>query len=139
MANKPILIPDGIGFGDETLSKYDEGTFTATLTGCTTSPTATATYTKVGKLVTISIPGVTATSNTTACTLTGMPAALYPAVANISQAARVIDNGNNVTSGVAIIGATGQITFFTTLAGGAFTNSGTKGVDTMSITYATAT
>ena len=134
-----VLLKDGgINFGDESLSEYDEGTFTATLTGCTTSPTANVTYVKVGRMVTISIPTLTGTSNTTACTLTGMPAALYAAVANVSQHARVIDNGNNVTTGVMIMGATGTITMFTTAAGGAFTNSGTKGVDAVSITYATA-
>jgi len=41
MANKPIIMPDGVGFGDETLSKYDEGTWTPTLSfgGATTGIT----------------------------------------------------------------------------------------------------
>jgi hypothetical protein len=58
MGNKPIIIPDGIGFGDETLSKYDEGTWTPTVTstgGTITTKTATGKYTRVGNIVSLFI------------------------------------------------------------------------------------
>jgi hypothetical protein len=56
MANKPILIPDGVGFGDETLSKYDEGTwvpdsYTNFVLG---NGTFVGRYVRVGKKVTLS-------------------------------------------------------------------------------------
>ena len=61
MANKPILIPDGIGFGDETLSKYDEGTWAVawTATGGTApsigNGSLSGNYTRVGRQVTATI------------------------------------------------------------------------------------
>jgi hypothetical protein len=52
MANKPILIPDGVGFGDETLSKYDEGTWTPTdASGAgLTITVARGKYTRIGNV-----------------------------------------------------------------------------------------
>lgn len=63
-----------------TLDDYVEGSFTATLTGCTTAPTYTINYVKVGNIVTLSLSGGTwnGTSNATTKTLTGMPAAIRP-------------------------------------------------------------
>ena len=56
-----------------TLDDYEEGTFTFTGTGFTTSPTGTAYYTKIGDQVTLRIPDITGLSNTTAMTITGLP------------------------------------------------------------------
>mgnify|MGYP001612676758 CR=1 FL=1 len=62
-----------------------EGTFTGTLTGCTTSPTATLRYVKVGSLVTLFIPsagdGLSGTSDATSMTITGMPSGIFWRVA----------------------------------------------------------
>ncbi len=72
MANKPILIPDGVGFGDETLSKYDEGTWTPSTNGTPTNLTGTAnygtaaTYTRIGNTVFARIEVITGLSITTA-------------------------------------------------------------------------
>ncbi len=74
MANKPILIPDGIGFGDETLSKYDEGTWTpstsssSNITG--TPAYGTATYTRIGNTCFARIAGINDCIITTAGSLT---------------------------------------------------------------------
>ena len=54
MGNKAIIMPDGVGFGDETLSKYDEGTWTPTISFTSGSyTTQTGTYIRVGNLVTL--------------------------------------------------------------------------------------
>ncbi len=56
------------------------GQFTGTLTGCTTSPTATFFYMIVGSLVIVAMPAVplSAVSNSTSCTITGLPAFISP-------------------------------------------------------------
>lgn len=63
---------------------YETGTFTATLTGCTTSPTTVINWRRCGPIVTLVCDvGVTATSSAgvpgNSCTLTGLPANLAPA------------------------------------------------------------
>jgi hypothetical protein len=61
MANKPIIMPDGVGFGDETLSKYDEGTWAVSWTATSgTAPSIgngslTGNYTRIGRQVTATI------------------------------------------------------------------------------------
>jgi hypothetical protein len=73
MANKPIIMPDGVGFGDETLSKYDEGTWVPTGNGVTYS-SASGYYIRVGNTVYISFD-VTfpATADTSAIQFNGLP------------------------------------------------------------------
>lgn len=112
---------------------FAEGSFTATLTGCTTSPTGTVYYVRQGKQVTLNVPAISGTSNTTAATLTGLPATLYPARAE-TVLARITDNGTT-TVGLAVIGTDGTITLYASAAAAAFTNSGTKGVAAVSLTY----
>ncbi len=69
MGNKPIIMPDGVGFGDETLSNYDEGTWTpgeaskGNMGG--TGAYGTATYTRIGNIVfarVMTISGYTVTT-----------------------------------------------------------------------------
>ena len=109
------------------------GSYTATLTGCTTSPTAAINYRRQGDLVTLEIPsGFTATSNTTACTLTGMPSEIRPS-ATRSDIGIVTDNSANVI-GRFEIDSGGTITLRNG-AGAAFTGSGTKGAQASTITY----
>lgn len=102
----------------------DSGTFVGTLTGCTTAPTATFNWTRVGGLVSIDCnAGVTATSNATTMTITGVPAALVSA-RGTNNTCLVENSGANVI-GWANMGTSGQITFNMI---GNFTNTGTKGV-----------
>lgn len=106
--------------------------FTGTLTGCTTSPTGTVGWTKQGKTVTLNIPEITGLSATTAATITGMPAALYPSV-NRTVMGVTRDNGTEKFSPISI-GSTGTITLnngFTAV----FTGTGTKGVSSATVTY----
>jgi hypothetical protein len=57
----------------DSINIMDTGSFTLTLTGCTTSPTGVAKYTKIGNVVHFYMPQITGVSNTTAATLTGLP------------------------------------------------------------------
>jgi hypothetical protein len=109
-------------------------TFTGTLTGCTTSPTATFLYRKVNNIVTLwTDSNLTATSNTTAMTLTGVPAAIRPTTSKIVPSSSLTDNSIAV-EGACAVGTGGAITFSVSTVSGSkvipstFTNSGTKGI-----------
>jgi hypothetical protein len=111
-----------------------EGTFTGTLTGCTTSPTATLRYVKVGSLVTLFIPsagdGLSGTSNSTAMTITGMPSGILPSRTQTLAFPSVGDNSALIGDGEAVhaqISASGVITFLINGSATGFTGSGTKG------------
>lgn len=109
----------------------DSGTFTCTLTGCTTSPTGTATWTRIGKLVVLVLPSITGTSNVNTMTYTGLPAAIQPATLSVQvmSIGSIENNSATVATGSASVAVgSGTITFY--LAGGVtgFTNSGVKGL-----------
>lgn len=113
-----------------------QSAYTATATGMTTSPTGSVNYSVVGNTVTLDIPSITGTSNTTACTLTGGPVDIRPA-ADKDVLIRVSDSG--ITQlGFAKIKTTGVIELYSTVAGNAFSGSGTKGVVATSVTYTLA-
>lgn len=113
-----------------------QSAYTATATGMTTSPTGSVNYSVVGNTVTLDIPNITGTSNTTACTLTGGPVDIRPA-ADKDVLIRVSDSG--ITQlGFAKIKTTGVIELYSTVAGNAFSGSGTKGVVATSVTYTLA-
>jgi hypothetical protein len=78
------------------VSAQQTGTFTGTLTGCTTSPTASFKWTiTLGTIVTITCAtGLSATSNSTTCTITGAPAGLNMTT-NQEPCCAVIGNGTN--------------------------------------------
>lgn len=108
-------------------------TFTGTLTGCTASPTGTLRYTKVGDMVLLYIPQINATSNTTACTITGAPAAIFPARA---QRVRLIVQDNSaIQGGMLQVETNGTLTMYATVALAAFTAAGTKGVELQTVAY----
>lgn len=112
-----------------------EKTFTGTLTGCTTSPTDTVNYTKIGNQVTIQFQaGYTATSNATTKTITGMPAAICPARDTYGPVV-CIDNGGTAVFGSFKIGSNGTITVYPTAARGNWTGSGTTTIDPICFTY----
>jgi hypothetical protein len=105
----------------------ETGTFVVTLTGCTTSPTATAYYARSGKFVAIWIPTLRATSNTTACTVTGIPTNLLPTNTE-TNICYFTDNSVNLFAIAITDKALGAIKFGNQ-AGSltAWTNSGLKG------------
>jgi hypothetical protein len=116
------------------LRHYKTGSYTGTLTGCTTSPTGTIEYEANGSTVNITFPIIEGTSNTTAATITGMPAEIRPVSTTRTELVRIKDNGT-LALGCAEIASTGTINLLPTVAGGSFTNSGTKGIGLCSVTY----
>jgi hypothetical protein len=108
------------------VASFDTGTFNGTITGCTTSPAATFNWARSGNVIVMDCnAGLSATSNTTAMTITGVPSALTPA-RNQNIVTRVTDNGAVGLGIVSIAGTT--MTFGNGIGGGAFTGSGTKGI-----------
>ena len=108
--------------------------FTATLTGMTGSTTGLVAAQRVGNLCCVNtvaaVGAITGTSNTTAMTMTGLPAAYRPKAATGQRRAfcTMTDNGSTV-GGIATIATDGTITFGIGINGTtAFTNSGTKGI-----------
>jgi len=111
---------------------YEEGTWTATLTGVTTTVTATAYYVRVGKMVTVMIPQLIGTSNTTSSTVTGFPASIQPLHLSDISISRVNDNGNSYAGFISINSGSYGLGFYTapTTLTQTFTSSGSKGIGT---------
>jgi hypothetical protein len=119
-----------------TLDDYREGSFTGTLTGCTTSPTLSVDFVRNGNLVTLSIPTTVATSNATTMTITGMPTTLRPASTSRNAFVRTFDNGVYVeTNSYFVLDSGGTIAMYKTSAGGGWTNSGDKGIASLCVSY----
>lgn len=126
----------GINTWQQVTPSHNElnGSFTGTLTGMTGSVTGQIDYTIESGTVWLSrsanLPTLTGTSNTTAMTLTGIPAALRPKFTALAVCYGVIDNGN-VLGGFASISSAGVIAFsITANPPVAFTAAGTKGLTT---------
>ena len=144
----PVLVTDYRSFGNNFRPWYDggfsfgtdasifpyNGSYTATATGMTTSPTGTIIYSRVGKSVTMSIPNIFGTSNSAQFTLTGGDAAMKPTSNRVAQVV-VGDNGGAAVMAIAIIGTNGIIQLFANLSGTGFTASGTKSVGECTLSY----
>jgi len=112
----------------------DTGATTLTLTGCTTAPTGDARWSRNGNLVTIKFPQISATSNSTAATLTGsLPSQVRPAEEQVVLA-RVCD-ATTVAAGMVVIGTDGSLTLFPSANGGNFTAAGTKGIFPCTVSF----
>ena len=147
-ATSPTLVTPTLGaasatsinFGQTSLSYYEESSFTITLTGISgVDPTGTAYYTRVGRSVTLYIPALQGTSDTTACTLTGIPAAIRPTTNQKVPIGGVLDNSTNYP-GALFINSDGTITLefrsALTTEVNVFTASGTKGINSQtSVSY----
>jgi hypothetical protein len=121
------------------VNQNQSGTFTGTLTGCATAPTATFNYAIAGNTATIYLlAGFAATSNATTCTVTGLPAALTPAN-SVFVSATCIENNGTIGNQAAAVSGTTLVLSNTVAAGnaaGAFTATGTKGLSGgFSMTY----
>lgn len=104
---------------------YEEGTFTVTGTGFAgTAPSGIATYRRIGKVVFLSLPDLSGTSNATTLTVTGIPAGLGGSATRVW--APILDNGV-FSSGMMAVGGT-TITVNRDVGGTAWTASGAKGV-----------
>jgi hypothetical protein len=135
-ADAQIWVFDDVVVPSRDLATIVEGSFTATLTGMTAATTGTVNYTitaddeGAGKICTLHArAAITGTSNTTALTLTGLPAACTPNEAVLVLVA-ITDNTAAVQGGAQITADDTTITFScdTPLSVTGFTNSGTKGL-----------
>jgi hypothetical protein len=115
------------------LRYFSRGSFTATLTGMSTTVTGTIRYSVEGAIVALSWPDITGTSNSTAMTVTGMPAVIAPVNAQVTGM-RVYDNATP-TGGSCSIATSGTITCFKDWNSGVFTASGSKGLAGASAVY----
>lgn len=134
-ANDLISISSGtitFTLGGAAAGTMVQGSYTGTLTGCTTSPTCTVSYQRVGKLVMLSIPPVSGTSNATTMTLTGAPAAIRPASLSSTGSVANIFNNSGTPDDVpysANMNSSGVLEFNRGISGpSGFTAGGTKGV-----------
>lgn len=119
----------GITLGGSTAGQIAQGSYTATITGCTTSPTVSVAYQRIGKMVMLDIPTITCTSNTSQFTLTGAPAVITPSTTtgthNISDTQ---DTGVRLFSSTYDMNTSGTLTFYTGGNASGWTASGTKGI-----------
>lgn len=112
----------------------EDGSFTMTATGMTTSPTGTCYYARRGKTVTLDIGAVSGTSNSVAFTLTGGPAVMAPATQK-NNVVRCQDNGAAYVAALIATEVSGVLSVYPTTNGGNFTAAGTKSIAAASITY----
>lgn len=111
------------------------GSFTATVTnGFTADFTTVVEYVQIGSMVWLKWGLATGTSNATTMRITGLPQSLWPQVNN-RFLLPVVDNGATVHGMCTITASNGQIDFGATIAGGGFTNSGTKGLQSTQFGY----
>lgn len=121
-----------------TSAGYDEGTFTASLSGCSACSNGalsggtcqvTAKYTRTGKQVTVLLPAVNGASSTGAYTITGMPASIQPATSAYVSIPYMQDQGQLTWGFMNCSGSTFSLGYFTaynsTVTGSL--NSGLKG------------
>jgi hypothetical protein len=116
------------------------GSFTGTLTGCTTSPTATFYYSVTdldGTYSEVKLwcpAGLSATSNAATLTVTGLPAAIQSASTQARANTHSIDNSNTIPSLITITAGASVLNFNvftgTNYSSLAYTTSGTKGINT---------
>lgn len=120
----------------KTVLSRDSTSAEVTLTGCTTSPTRFVDCQKIGvgtgaELIILSTDtgSLTGTSNTTAMTITGIPAGYRPKTGDSAFGfVYVIDNGTS-RGAKATLNTSGVMSFGLGIDGAdAFTNSGTKGL-----------
>jgi len=115
---------------------YSNSSFTGTLTGCTTSPQGVITWVRVGPAVILNIPSLQGTSNSTAMTITGLPASLTPASGTYTSPMLIGSNaGSTVTNIQAVIGPSGVIVYAIGGSASGFTASGTKQILAHTLVY----
>ncbi|MCY0148322.1 hypothetical protein OEG84_11520 [Hoeflea sp. G2-23] len=111
-----------------------EETFTMALTGFGSPPSGSAKARLAEGRVTLTIPALSDTSNTTDMTATGMPALFAPTATRNAYGVALIDN-NLSTFGVASVATTGVISWFKNAGADALTASSTKGVFAQEIAW----
>jgi len=112
------------------------GSFTVTLTGVTATVTGTVRWTRNGRQVSLLLPALSGTSNSTAKTYSGMPTSLRPAF-NVTGVTTGINNSGAaqevITSSIAA--AASVITFARLTSDGLWTASGVCSVSGGTLVY----
>lgn len=122
-------------FANQNIHRIDgtyKNTYTATLTGVTTTVQGTVSGTIVGNTVTLNLPALSGVSNTTVCTITGMPAEFYPSATQYPG--MMVTDNSVVGIGRAIISTAGLMTL-NKLDSATFTSGNNKGIPACTITY----
>ena len=126
------------------VATVESGTFVGTLVGCTTAPTATFNWSRVGTKVTIfqngSLFGI---SNTTSLSLIGLPIGLRPPVLSPTIPLWGVTDNGSTYAGMVLVSQSTTMTFFIATVSGtkvlynstAFTNTGNKGLGGITFTY----
>lgn len=110
------------------------GQFTGVVTGLTTTVSNAVQFNKVGSTVTLKFLSTNGTSNSTACTITGLPTYLIPTKQQVCIA-RIRNNSTVNYGNVVVSEIDGTITLGVGADSSAFTSSGTKGIESSTITY----
>lgn len=129
------LIYNGTAFVVNSVN-HVAGTFTVTMTGVTGSVTGTASYVRSGRMVMITIPSLSGTSNANTFALNGVPTACRTNFDQWVSVGNATDNGSTAAVPVtALVRADGAISL--SLAGSTtgWTSSGTKGIATSTLSY----
>ena len=129
--------------GNVSAANITSGTFTATLTGMTTTVTAPAIYTIAGEIATITIPFVTGTSNANTFEITGVPSILQPAsnqplfpfIAENTGLNNPFGYGQLITGGVIQLSLMTVVGSLVELVSNAWPTSGTKGFNVFTAVY----
>lgn len=112
---------------------YEEGTFTMTATGMTTTVTGTARYVRIGAMVFLFVPILTGTSNSAAMALTGVPAVIHT---NLTHYLPISIQNNSVYSlGQCNVNAGGSMSVFVNPTGTGFVTTGGKGTGASMLVY----
>ena len=114
------------------LGSIYKGSYAGALTGCTTTPSADIKYSVNGDVVTLGIPAITGTSNTTGATIINMPASLWPTTTQYVLGI-CTNNSTDAISRILILN-TGVLLLNYVLSSG-FVASGTKGIQDCTFTY----
>jgi hypothetical protein len=123
-----------LGNAGKSVATEFSGQYTGTLTGCATAPTATLNYTRQGNMMEVYCPALAAVSNTTACTITGMPAAIRPT--NTARGFAFVTTNGVATFGAWAVDNTGVITLYVANSSTGFAAVGNKGViDGLTLIY----
>lgn len=109
--------------------------FTATGTGFTTSPTASWKYEVAKNIASLFTQTISATSNATTFTITGIPAIARPLSNSQTVLCITVDNGGTATISKGVIDTSGVLTLSKDVAGTAFTASGNKQFVGCTLTY----
>lgn len=109
------------------------GTFVGTLTGVTTVITGTVKYTINGNTVTLEFPDLVGTANSTAHTITGAPAAIFPTTAQ--RVGGVVVSNNTIDEFARLVVETTGVLTLHHVLNPVFTGAGTEGLRNGTITF----